>query len=360
MVKLAEDYLFDESNPQKSITLLDKVAVENRGRKITPEIVQETVQHLYKVPVGSAKEKERQKLLNLEEELHKRIVNQNLAVQEISQAMRRARAGLRREGQKPIGSFLFLGPTGVGKTETAKALAASYFESEGRMHRFDMSEFQNKTDVYRLIGSKREDGKPGMLSQVMKEDPYCLLLFDEIEKAHSDILNLFLQILDEGFVTTTQGKKLVFKNTIIIATSNAGAEFIRQRIRQGQEAEKISNQLVDYLLENDIFRPEFINRFSSVISFSPLTRSQIEQIAQMKVRDLIEEIEEDKDVNLEIDPRVVKEIASRGYNPEMGARPMERAIKRYLENYLARKILSQDLERGDSLTIRLEDIDQGS
>jgi ATP-dependent Clp protease ATP-binding subunit ClpC len=358
IIIVADKYIFDQPNPQKSLNLLDKVAVESRGQKVTIDKVQEVASRAYKVPVGKASQQEKKKLLNLEEILHRRIVNQNQAVEEISEAMRRARAEIGQKGKKPIGSFLFLGPTGVGKTETAKALASSYFGGEDQMIRFDMSEYQNNQDVYRLLGSPDEDGAPGRLSEVLKQKPYSLLLFDEIEKAHPDILNLFLQILDEGIATNTQGNRLIFSNNIIIATSNAGSEFIRKKIKEGANTQEISEQILDYLMSQGEFKPEFLNRFTSVVSFSPLNRSQIEQIAKMKLDKLARKIKDDKDISLSFGERVPAEIASRGYNPEMGARPMERTIEQTIENLIAKKILSDDLSRGDSLTIKAADFEE--
>jgi len=358
VIKVTNKYIFDKPNPTKSISLLDKVAVEHRGQKIDYAQVQDVASHYYKIPVGEAEKEEKKKLLNLEAELHKRIINQNLAINEISDAMRRSRAGIGQKGKKPIGSFLFLGPTGVGKTETAKALAATYFGDEQAMFRFDMSEYQNKQDMYRLLGSPDEDGKPGELSKALKNRPFALFLFDEIEKANPDILNLFLQILDEGVATDSQGDKLIFKNAIIIATSNAGAEYIRQQIKAGVETQDISEGLVDYLLENNLFRPELINRFTSVVSFSTLNQSQIEEIAGMKIKGLIQRIKQDKEIQLTIEPPVIKEIARLGYNPEMGARPMERAIKRYLENLIAKKILAEEISRGGELNISVNDLER--
>jgi len=358
VIKVTDKYIFDKPNPTKSISLLDKVAVEYRGQKIDCAQVQEVASHYYKIPVGNAEKEEKKKLLNLEAELHKRIIGQNLAINEISDAMRRSRAGIGQKGKKPIGSFLFLGPTGVGKTETAKALAATYFGDEQAMFRFDMSEYQNKQDVYRLLGSPEEDGRPGELSKALKDRPFALFLFDEIEKADPDILNLFLQILDEGVATDSQGDKLIFKNSIIIATSNAGAEYIRQQIKSGVETKDISEGLVDYLLENNLFRPELINRFTSVVSFSTLSQSQIEEIAGMKIKGLIQRIKQDKEIILTIEPQVVKEIARLGYNPEMGARPMERAIKKYLENLIAKKILAEEIARSGELNISVNDLER--
>lgn len=357
VVGLADRYIFDQPNPQKSLNLIDKVATESSGQVITRDRVRQVASSKFKIPVGQAGDREKKKLLNLEEILHQRVINQNQAIEEISDAMRRARAEIGRKGKKPIGSFLFIGPTGVGKTETAKALAESYFGGENRMNRFDMSEFQNKNDVYRLLGDKDEGGRPGILSQVLKETPHSLLLFDEIEKAHPDILNLFLQILDEGLATSTQGKKLVFSNSIIIATSNAGSKFIRNKIKEGADFAQISEEIIDYLISQDLFKPEFLNRFSSVVSFSPLTKKQIEKIAKIKLDKLSKQIKSEKDIEIIFGQRVPAEIASRGFNPQMGARPMERTIEKLIENLIAKRILADDLKRGDSLTIKVEDFE---
>ncbi len=357
VVYLANKYIFDQPNPQKSLNLLDKVATENVNQIITKEKVREVASNLYKIPVGEASKREKKKLLNLEDALHQRVVNQNQAIEEISNAMRRSRAEVGQKGKKPIGSFLFIGPIGVGKTETAKALADNYFGGESKMNRFDMSEYQNKHDTYRLLGDREESGRPGQLSEVLKTTPHSLLLFDEIEKAHPDILNLFLQILDEGVATTTQGKRLVFSNSIIIATSNAGAEFIRKKIKEGVDSSTISEEILDYLMDKGHFKPELLNRFSSVVSFSPLTKKQIEKIAQIKLNKLSNQIKSEKDIEIKFGPRVPSEIASRGYNPEMGARPMERTIEDLIENLIAKKILAGELSRGDSLTIGVEDFE---
>jgi ATP-dependent Clp protease ATP-binding subunit ClpC len=358
VLNLANRYVFDQPNPQKALKLLDKVASESRNEVITKEKVREIASTTYKIPVGEAGDREKKKLLNLEEILHRRVINQNQAIEEIAHAMRRARAEVGRKGKKPIGSFLFIGPTGVGKTETAKALSESYFSGEENMNRFDMSEYQNKQDVYRLLGDEQEGGRPGRLSEVLKQSPHSLLLFDEVEKAHPDILNLFLQILDEGVATNSQGKKLVFSNTIIIATSNAGAQYIRDKIGEGINPAEISDDILDYLMDKGIFKPEFLNRFSSVVSFSPLTRKQIEQIAKIKLDKLKNQIKSEKDIDINFGERVATEIASRGYNPEMGARPMERTIEQLIENLIAKKILANDLKRGDQLTIRVEDFEE--
>lgn len=357
IIKLADKHIFSQPNPQKSLTLLEKTAVESRGEIITAEKVQQIAGQVYKVPVGQIGEREKKQLLNLEEILHQRIVNQNQAVEEISEAMRRARAEIGRKGQRPIGSFLFLGPTGVGKTETAKALAESYFGGQEQMIRFDMSEYQNKEDLYRFLGRPEEGGQPGQLSEVLDRQPHSLLLFDEIEKAHPDILNLFLRILDEGVATNSQGKKLIFSNTIIIATSNAGANFIRSKIKAGVDPAQISAEILDYLMDQDIFKPEFLNRFSGVISFSPLNRVQIEQIARMKLAKLKEQIKAEKDIEIIWGDNVASEIGSRGYNPQMGARPMERAIEKHIESFIAKKILADELKKGDQLTVKVKDFE---
>jgi ATP-dependent Clp protease ATP-binding subunit ClpA len=290
VISAADKYIVNLPNPEKSINLLDSVAshaVRERGRTVLlPKDVLSYVSDKYEVPAGEASQKEKENLLNLEQIMHQRVVGQTEAINAISNAMRRARAGV-TDSKKPIGSFLFLGPTGVGKTETAKALASAYFGKEDKMIRFDMSEFQNKEDIYRFIGSSiGGEAVQGALTTQVREHPFSLLLFDEIEKAHRDILDLFLQMLDEGVITDGFGRKVSFSNTIIIATSNAGANLIRESIKSGTDYEKTKKILLDYLQQNNIYRPEFLNRFSGVIAFSPLSREEIYKICQMQIERL--------------------------------------------------------------------------
>jgi len=244
---------------------------------VLPEHISYVISEKVEVPIGKIESKEKEKLLNLEGLIHKRIINQEEAVKETSSALRRARSGV-QERERPIGTFLFLGPTGVGKTETSKALTEIYFGKEEKMIRIDMSEFQSISDVSRLIGSIEQNGS---LTTAVREDPFSLILLDEIEKAHPNILNLFLQVLDEGMLTDGVGRKINFKQTIIVATSNAGAEVIREDINENKEMNIIKTELLDYLFRQSTFRPEFINRFDAVVIFKPLTKGNLLDISQL-------------------------------------------------------------------------------
>ena len=321
------------------------------------DVVDQYVSERTNIPVKDATGREKEVLINLEQQLRKRIIGQSKAVDAVSGALRRSRAGV-SESSKPIGSFLFLGPTGVGKTETAKALASVYFGSDEAMLRFDMSEYQNKEDVYRLIGSPTGSGQKieGELIAKIRNNPFSLILFDEIEKASQDILNLFLQILDEGFITSSSGKKAYFKNSIIIATSNAGANLIRKLTAENTEYSLAKKQVVDFVQNQGIFRPEFINRFTEVVYYSPLSKTEITEVAKMMIRKLAKEIAETKGVILKVELSALAKLSELGYDPEMGARPMARVIEEQIENSLAEKILKGEAVKGSEVIFKLADI----
>jgi ATP-dependent Clp protease ATP-binding subunit ClpC len=360
-IKLADKYVLNIPNPEKSINLLDGGAAKasaDRGQTIIlPQDLDIYVSEKYEVPTGDVEEAEKKKLLALEETMHKRVIGQEEAVNAIANAMRRSRAQM-TETKKPIGSFLFLGTTGVGKTETAKALAEAYFGSEEKMVRFDMSEYQNKQDIYRLIGSN-EGGEelPGVLTSEIREHSFTLVLLDEIEKAHPDILNLFLQVLDEGHLTDGAGRMVSFSNTIIIATSNAGANMIRESIQNGVQYEQIKKGLINQLQSEGIYKPEFLNRFTAVVIFSPLTLEQISQIAGIMIAKLKADLAQNKGVDIEVAPDALRMLAQMGFDPVMGARPMQRTISEKLENMLAKRLLSGNLKKGDKITIMAQDIE---
>jgi len=360
IVKLAKKYILDQPNPEKSISILESSAntlSNSRDKILLAKVVDEYVTQKTNIPVTEASGKEKEVLVNLETQLRNRIVGQQKAVKAVSGALRRARAGV-TESKKPIGSFLFLGPTGVGKTETAKALAEVYFGSESSMIRFDMSEYQNKEDVYRLIGSPAGYSQKieGELVAKVRNNPFSLILFDEIEKASPDILNLFLQILDEGFITSSAGRKVYFKNTIIIATSNAGANLIRKLTGQNIDYDSARKQVVDFVQNQGIFRPEFINRFTEVVYYSPLSKLEIKEVAKMMIRKLAKEIGETKGVILKVEVTALEKLAELGYDPEMGARPMARVIAEQVENSLAEKILRGQAKKDSEVVFRLSDI----
>jgi len=350
IVRLSSLYIQDTPFPEKAINILDEVMVyvshSTTSSLVLPEHVNHIVSEKIEIPIGKIEFKEKEVLLNLESLIHKRIINQNEAVKETASALRRARAGVQTR-TKPIGTFLFLGPTGVGKTETSKALTEIYFGKEEKMIRIDMSEFQSISDISRLIGSAQQDG---LLTTAVREDPFSLILFDEIEKAHPNILNLFLQVLDEGMLTDGLGRKVNFKQAIIIATSNAGAEVIRQDIRENKKLDIIKAELLDYLFRQAIFRPEFINRFDAVVVFKPLTKKSLLDISQLMLEKLSKNLM-DKGIEFEITEDLKEKIVELGYSPIFGAREMKRAIQNNVENVLAQAILSDELKKGDKVKV---------
>lgn len=357
VVKLSGQYIQDAPFPEKAIDILTEAIIyaKKKGeKKVLPEHINIIISERTEVPVGAIKENEKQKLLNLENKIHQRVIDQEEAIKLISEAMRRARAGVKSKG-KPIGSFLFLGPTGVGKTETSKALAESYFGSEEKMIRFDMSEYQQISSISRLIGSS-EMGEPGLLTKAISNNPFSLLLLDEIEKSHPNILNLFLQVLDEGWLTDVFGKRVSFGEAIIIGTSNAGAEMIREKVKQGLPLESFKEDLIDYLLKQGIFSPEFLNRFDAVVVFKPLTPEHLIQIAKLMLDGLAKRLYDGMGLRFIFNEDIVKEVAKLGYKPEFGARPMKRIIQDKIENVIAKRILESNFKRGDFIEIKLEEI----
>jgi len=359
-VDKADIYITDVPFPEKALDLLEDtaiyVATKTQDYLVKPQHIDAVISQQTEIPVGTLEKSEKEKLLNLEELIHKRIINQETAVSEIASAMRRGRTQI-AEKKRPIGSFLFLGPTGVGKTETAKALAHIYFGSEKRMNRFDMSEFQGPAAVDKMIGTN--SGKPGMLTTVIKENPFSLLLLDEIEKADYGVLNLFLQILEEGWVTDANGRKVNFRNQIIIATSNAGANFIRKKAKDGQTGqeneEKIHDELIDLVINKNIFRPEFVNRFDGVVMFKPLTHEHLLKISKLMLDKLKKRLAK-KDLIFKFDEDLIEKVARLGYDPANGARPMRRVIQKKIEDQIAKKLLKGEIEEKKSFKINANQI----
>ena len=350
IVKYSARYIHDVPFPKKAIDLLEEVMTYTvrytKSKIVLPEYVSKLVSKKTDIPVGELELREREILLNLESLIHQRIINQEEAVKEISAALRRARADLTiRKG--PMGCFLFLGPTGVGKTETAKALAEIYFGSENKIIRLDMSEFQNVIDIPRLLGSPEEEG---LFTTQVRERPFSLILLDEIEKAHPNILNLFLQVLDEGNLTDGLGRKIDFKNSIIIATSNAGYLVILEALKKDRAMPKIKDELLDFLFKEGIFRPEFINRFDAVIVFKSLTKENLLDIAELLLQKLKKNLKE-KEIEFIITQPLKEKITELGYHPIFGAREMRRVIQDKIENVLASALLSGQLKRGDRVEI---------
>lgn len=355
-VELSDRYIKNVPFPEKATDLLQEAAVlasAKRGGIVTAAHIEEIVRERTRIPVGEMVGAERDVLLALETTLHARVVGQDEAISAIANAMRRARSGISSE-KRPIGSFLFLGPTGVGKTETAKALASAYFGSEKRMVRFDMSEYQYPDSIHQLIG---HDSESGALTTAIMDNPFSLLLLDEVEKAHPDILNVFLQVFDDGRLTDALGRTVDFTNTIIIATSNAGAELIRESIaRHGADEEGLRERVLETLQTRNVFRPEFLNRFDAIVMFKPLTEAQTNRVAQLLLADLNARLKE-KDITVVADETVLAKLVSLGFDPEFGMRPLRRVIQDKVENLVARKILSGELKNGDTLTLTLADLD---
>jgi len=348
ILDLSHRYIWQEPFPLKSIHLLEKVAQNSLSKGINlirKEVVSDAFEEITKIKVGKIKTEERGKLINLEKILHQRVVDQDEAIKAIAEAIRMRRAEVTLESRKPIGSFLFLGPTGVGKTETAKTLAETYFGSDHLMIRFDMSEYQNKFDVYRFIGDPKS-GLPGQLVEAVKNNPFALILLDEIEKAHPDILNLFLQVLDEGFITDVFGQKIYFTNHLIIATSNAGSNFLVSLLQKNLSYQQITSALSDFLIKEGIFKAEFLNRFDKIIYFKPLTENELFEIAKLKISALSRELYERKRLELEVDEGALRILSRMGYKPEFGARELERVIREKIEALVAKRIIEKGIERG--------------
>lgn len=305
------------------------------------------------IPVARLLQGEREKLLLLEEQLHRRVVGQDEAIAAVSDAIRRSRAGL-ADPHRPIGSFLFLGPTGVGKTELAKTLAAQLFDSEENMVRLDMSEYMEKHAVSRLIGAPPgyvgyEEG--GQLTEAVRRRPYAVLLLDEVEKAHPDVFNVLLQLLDDGRLTDGQGRTVDFRNTVVILTSNLGSHLIQEGIQAGLPHETLRGQLMGVLQQS--FRPEFLNRLDEWVMFHPLSQVQIGQIVEIQLAGLRRRLAERR-IHLELSPQAMEFLATRGYDPVFGARPLKRVIQKELETPLARKILSGEVLDGAQLHIEAQ------
>lgn len=348
----SNQYLPDRFLPEKAIEILKEAAHATRSKKgqkaiITGEDVAEIISEKSHVPVTKVTKAEAEKLLELEARMAERIVGQKEAVKAVASAIRRARAGL-RSGNRPIANFLFLGPTGVGKTETAKTVAEVYFGNEENMIRLDMSEYQDQASLYRMIGEPGGSGG-GLLTEEVRKQPFTLLLLDEIEKAHPDILNIFLQVMDDGRLTDNEGRTVDFTNVILIATSNAGTQVIQDEIKKGTVLAEIKNFLINKELRN-YFRPEFLNRFDGIIVFTPLSEEEIRQVARLMLLAVAKQLEE-KGVALRVTDEAVVELATAGFDPVFGARPLRRVIQEKVQDALANFLLQNKLGRRDVVAL---------
>lgn len=346
-VYLGNKIIYDRCLPDSAISILEEGISKASEGWVTSQIITQVVSSRTKMPFPESSQEEKAKLLNLEEEIHKRMIDQEPAVKAVADTLRRSAAGLREEN-RPIGSFLFVGPTGVGKTELAKILSGIYYQTNGAFIRFDMSEYQNPESVSRLIGGNGESGK---LTDAVKNRPFSLLLLDEFEKADPKILTLFLQVLDDGRLTDGSGKTIDFTNTIIIATSNAGSLTIAKGLQVGQSLESLEPKVRMELLE--IFRPELVNRFDGLVLFKPLSRSDLQKIVYLKLNQLQEQMKS-KGYLIEFDEQLINELASKSFDPVLGARPLRRLIQDTLESRLSRMILENKLVRGQQFIAGVE------
>jgi len=323
---------------------------------VDAEDIADVVSRWTGIPVSKMMQSEKDKLLHLEEELHQRVIGQDEAIAAVSDAVRRSRAGL-QDPKRPIGSFIFLGTTGVGKTELAKALAEFLFDDETMMTRIDMSEYQEKHSVSRLVGAPPgyvgyDEG--GQLTEAIRRKPYSVVLFDEIEKAHPDVFNILLQVLDDGRLTDNKGRVVNFKNTIIIMTSNMGSSYIQSQMEKlnganNEEVVEETKKEVMNMLKKTI-RPEFLNRIDETIMFLPLTEKDIKQIVLLQIKS-VQKMLAGNGVELELTDAALDFLSQVGYDPEFGARPVKRAIQRYLLNDLSKKLLAQEVDRSKAIIV---------
>ena len=305
-----------------------------------------------KVKVADSQD-DRERLLNMEDLIHQRMVNQKNAVKTVSSALQRAAAGVRNQN-RPIGTFLFLGPTGVGKTELAKAISNVYFSGESEIIRLDLNEFVAASDVNRLIADGAED-EMSLTAQVMKQ-PFSIVLLDEIEKAHPQVLTALLQVLDEGMLRDIKNREVSFRDAIIVATSNAGADLVRKKIAAGEELPQVKDEIINHLIETGEFRPEFLNRFDEVCVFTPLSKDDLLKVADLMIASTNKTLSAQK-ISVKLDNAAKQVLVDHGYDPQLGARPMRRIIQKTVENLVAKAILAGKAETGTEVEISAADIE---
>lgn len=351
--RLSGRYEQEIAYPGKAIQLLEQsLPHAEQGGIVSAVSVQQAIEQTRGVKVGASAPAEASQLLNLEDQIHQRMINQTRAVQVVASALRRARAGVANP-KRPIGSFLFLGPTGVGKTELAKSIAATYFNDESNMIRLDMSEFQQPDDVQRLLSAGQNETSSLILA--VRSAPFSVVLLDEIEKAHPNILNLLLQLLDEGQLTDTSGRAASFKDCIIIATSNAGANEIRGRIEKGEALENFEQQFTDNLINSGQFKPELLNRFDEIVLFRPLNQQELAQVVTLMVGEINKTLA-NQNITVELTPAAVAKVVAAGYDARLGARPMRRTLQRAVEDTVANQILSGQIQPGTRVTLDEPDL----
>lgn len=356
IVEGAERYFSEGMMPDKAIDLLSEIIPKllSSGKKIVErKDVLELIETKTGIPLSGVSQAEKEKLLKLEDLLHKRIVGQDEAVKTISNAVRRARSGITNPN-RPFGSFLFLGPTGVGKTETTKALAEVFFGDNASILRLDMSEFASSDALPKLTGSFG-GGQSGVLANMVRENQYGVLLLDEFEKTTKEVMNLFLQILDEGFFSDGNGKKVIMRNLIIIATSNAGSDIIWNAMQQGKDLVVEKDNVIDQIIKDGIFKPELLNRFDGVVLFHPLQDSHLKEIAKIQLNKLHDRLAE-QGIDLVINEALVNFVMKFGVDPKFGARPMNRAIQEKVEEIVAKKIIEGSIQKGSPVTLTSEEL----
>ncbi len=349
--RLSERYVHDLAMPGRAVKLLESAASFSENGLVTMNSVQQAIEKTLDVKVSVASDAEdRERLLHMEDLIHTRMVNQKRAVSVVSDALRRARAGVRNQN-RPIGTFLFLGPTGVGKTELSKALADVYFGGEDRMVRVDLNEYVRPEDVARLIADGADDPS-SLTAQIMKQ-PFSVVLLDEIEKAAPEVLATLLQLLDEGILRDAKNREISFRDAIVIATSNAGADRIREYIDRGYQIEQFEQQFVNELISSNQFRPEFLNRFDEIVVFRPFTKEELVQVLDMILAGVNKTLALQKiSVTVEDDAKLL--LVERGYDPRLGARPMRRVVQKAVENTVAKQMLAGSVNPGDVITITRE------
>lgn len=348
-VELSSSYFVDRYLPGKAISLLEELAADANalGRKlIEAKDVVGKIERKTKVVISAPTADEKKILLSLEDKMHKRIIGQDFAVDALSGAIRRLRSGF-KSARRPIGTFLFLGPTGVGKTETARVLADIYFGSEKNMIRLDMSEYQTQDSLKRLLGSlPGENYSPSEFLEEMRERPFSLVLLDEFEKADSRVQDVFLQVFEDGRITDNLGRTVSFVNAIIIATSNAGAEFVREKIKEARDNSSFKKEVISLLLEKGVFKPELVNRFDEIVFFKPLSKEETRKIASLILAFALKEFEK-KSIYINFDDKILDKIVYQGYDLEFGARNIRRYIENNIESYISVQYLDDKIKKGD-------------
>ncbi|HET7059849.1 MAG TPA: AAA family ATPase [Candidatus Saccharimonadales bacterium] len=350
--RLSGRYDQDAAYPGKAIKLLGQAVTHANHSIVTAQSVQQAIEQTRGVKASTAAPAEADALLRLEDNIHQRMINQSHAVSVVANALRRARAGVTNPN-RPIGSFLFLGPTGVGKTELAKSVAATYFGAETSMIRLDMSEYQQPDDVQRLLSTGQTDTSSLLMS--VRNQPFSVVLLDEIEKAHPNILNLLLQLLDEGQLTDSSGKAASFKDCVIIATSNAGAQTIRERVGRGESLESFAPAFTDELIKSGQFKPELLNRFDEMVLFRPLKPEELAQVVQLMLGSVNKTLSS-QNISVELTPAAIAKIVEVGNDPRLGARPMRRTLQKAVEDTVAQKILKGEAQAGSRIKLDAPDL----